>query len=146
MTPEEQNKAIARRFYVEVWNNHDLAAVDQLFITDYEVVGRPAWREPGAAGLKAFITDNHRMFPDVHHTIIDMVAEDDKVAVYFKVTATHEGDLNGPVGLVPATGKKVHWNGMSILQMKDGKIIRTKGIINNMSLMQQLDAVPTSKR
>ena len=145
MTQEEKNKEIAKRFYAEVWNNGDLAAIDEIFITDYEVVDRPAWREPGAAGLKAFIADNHRMFPDVHHTIVDMVAEDDKVAVYFKATATHEGDLNGPVGLVPATGKKVHWDGMSILQIKDGKIIRTKGVINNLTLMQQLGAVPTPK-
>lgn len=145
MTQQEQNKEIAKRFYTEIWNNGDLAVVDEIFTADYEVVDRPSWREPGASGLKAFITDQHRIFPDVHTTIIEMIAEGDKVAVYFKVTATHEGDLNGPVGLVPATGKKVYWDGMSILHIKDGKIIRTEGIINNMTLMQQLGAVPTPK-
>jgi predicted ester cyclase len=82
------------------------------------------------------------MFPDVHQIIYDMVAEGDKVAVYLKATATHKGDLNGPIGLVHATGKKAGWEGVIFLRLKNGKIIETKGVIDNMSLMQQLGAIP----
>jgi steroid delta-isomerase-like uncharacterized protein len=141
MTQEEKNKEIVRRFYDEVWNKGDLAVVDELFIPNYVVVHLPPWRTPGAEGLKQFIADNHRMFPDVHQTIEDMVAEGDQVAVYLKATATHKGDLNGPVGLVPATNKKVSWEGVIFLKLKNGKIVETKGVIDNMSLMQQLGAV-----
>jgi steroid delta-isomerase-like uncharacterized protein len=145
MTQQEQNKALVQHFYDEAWNQGNLDVIDELFTPDYEVVNRPAWRAPGTAGLKEFILDNQRVFPDAHHTVIDMVAEGDKVAVYFKATGTHKGDLHGPVGLVPATGKKVQWDGMNIIQITGGKIVQTKGIANNMSLMQQLGAVPTPK-
>jgi steroid delta-isomerase-like uncharacterized protein len=142
MTTEERNKNIVLRFYDEVWNKKNIKVVDELFAPDYAVGKLPSWRKPGAEGLKLFIADNHRMFPDVQHTVEMIVAEGDTVAVYFKATATHEGDLNGPVGLVPATGKKVHWDGMSMLRIENGKIVETRGVMNNMSLMQQLGAVP----
>src|SRR6476661_7234774 len=141
MTQEDKNKEIVRRFYDEVWNKCDLAVVDELFTPDYVVINLPPWRTPGAEGLKQFIADNHRMFPDVHQIIESMVAEGDQVAAYLEATATHKGDLNGPVGRVPATNKKVGWEGVIFLRLKDGKIVETKGVIDNMSLMQQLGAV-----
>ena len=110
------------------------AVVDEIFTPDYVVVNIPPWRTPGAEGLKQFITDNYRMFPDVHQIIEDMVAEDDRVAVYLKATATHKGDLDGPVGLVPATNKKVSWEGVIFLRFKDGKIVETKGVYRQYEL------------
>ena len=139
----DKNKAIVKRFYDEVWNQCNLALADELFIPDYKVPNAPPWRKPGVEGLKAFITDNHRMFPDIHHQIEDMVAEGDKVAVRFSGGGTHKGDLVGPVGLVPATNKKVHWRGMNIFTFKNGKIIEANGLTDNMELMQQLGAVPS---
>ena len=140
----EKNKQLVRRFYEEVWNKGNLDVIDELFEPDYEVGNRPPWRKPGAAGLKEFITDNQRMFPDSHTEVLDMVAEGDKVAVAIRATATHKGDLRGPVGLVKATGKTVHWQGVLIFWIRDGKVYRSDGVIDNMGLMQQLGAVPMS--
>jgi len=138
---QERNKAASRRFHAEVWNKGNLDVIDELFIPDYKVQNLPPWRKPGAAGLKEFIADNHRMFADIVSTIDDQVAEGDKVATKFHATATHVGDLNGPVGLVKATGKRVTWKGMTIARYRDGKVIESTGIFDNMDLMQQLGAV-----
>jgi predicted ester cyclase len=142
MSQEEKNEALVRRFYDEVWGKNNVVVVDELFVPDYKSANLPPWRKPGAAGLKEFVLDNHRMFPDVHHEIELIIARNDKVAVYFRATATHKGDLNGPVGLVPATGKQVHWDGATFFRIEDDKIVETHGVINNMTLMQQLGAVP----
>lgn len=144
MSQEETNKALVRRFYDEVWNQNKVEVVDELYAADYTVGNLPPWRKPGAAGLKEFVVDNHRMFPDIHYEIGFMVAEGDTVAVYWRVTATHKGDLTGPVGLVRAAGKKVQWDGSSFFRIEHGKIVETQGVVNNMSLMQQLGAVPDS--
>lgn len=146
MDEKEANKALVRRFYDEVWSQNKLDLIDELFAPDYTVGKLPPWRKPGAAGLKEFIADNHRMFPDIHHEVVWIVAEGDYVAAYFKATATHKGDLNGPVGLVRATGKRVEWDGASFFRIENGKIVETKGVINNMSLMQQLGAVPDPRK
>ncbi|HEX3082507.1 MAG TPA: ester cyclase [Candidatus Saccharimonadia bacterium] len=145
MSQEEHNKAIARRFYEEIWNQANLAAVDELCEPDYVVVDLPPWRKPGAEGLKAFVADNRRMFPDVRTTIHHLMAEGDEVVVEFSATATHKGDLRGPVGLVPATNKPVTWKGITIFKIKNGKIVQSRGLVDNLSLMQQLGAVPQSQ-
>lgn len=48
------------------------------------------------------------MFPDIQFTIVWIVAAEDKVVVYLRASGVHKGDLNGPVGMVPATGKSAH--------------------------------------
>lgn len=143
MNTQDKNKEVIRRFYDEVWNKCDLDVADELFEHDYLIPDLPAWRKPGVDGLKEFIADNHRMFPDVHHVIENIVAEGDAVAVFIKGSGTHKGDLNGPVGFVPATGKAVTWRGVLFFKLKDGKVVESKGVIDNMGLMQQLGAVPS---
>lgn len=137
----ENNKTVIKRYFEEVWNNHNLDVIDELFAPDYVVHNLPPWRKPGASGLKEFVADNHRMFPDVKNTVEDLVAEGDKVAVRFSATATHKGDLNGPVGLVPATNKSVTWRGIIINRFESGKIVEVWGVTDNMDLMQQLGAI-----
>ena len=142
LNEQERNKAASRRFHEEVWTKGNLDVIDELFEPDYKVASLPPWRKPGTQGLKEFIADNHRMFKGIVSTVDDQVAEGDKVATRFHATGTHVGDLNGPVGLVKATGKQVTWKGISIARYRNGKVIETTGIYDNMDLMQQLGAVP----
>lgn len=135
------NTLFVKRFYDEVWNGFNLSVIDDLFATNYIVNGLPPWRKPGAQGLKEFITDNHRIFPDIHHEIEDMISGEDKVVVRFTASGTQEGDLQGPLGEIPATHKKVHWHGISIFRIESGKIAEVWGISNNLDLMKQLGAI-----
>jgi predicted ester cyclase len=57
-------------------------------------------------------------FPDLHHEIVDLVAEGDKVVVRFNVTDTHKGELQG----IPPTGKKISFGAMDFITLMDGKI------------------------
>lgn len=138
---KKKNKDTVRRYYEQVWNQFNLAAIDEIFAPDYRAVNAPPWRKPGLQGLRQFIEDNYRMFPDLKNHVDDLVAEGNKVAVRFSGGGTHKGDLVGPVGLVPATNRKVTWRGIMIFEFRDGKIIESNGITNNMELMQQLGAV-----
>ncbi len=137
----EKNKATVKRYYEEVWNQFNIDAIDEIFTPDYRVPNAPPWRKPGVQGLREFVTDNHRMFPDLVYQVDDLVAEKDKVAVRFSGGGTHKGDLVGPVGLVPATNRKVTWRGIMIFEFRNGKIIESNGVTNNMELMQQLGVV-----
>ncbi len=138
----EKNKTIVRRYYDEVWNQFNLDVIEELFALDYRVPNSPPWRKPGVEGLRHFVVDNHRMFPDLKYQIDDLVAEGNKVAVRFSGGGTHKGDLDGPVGIVSATNREVTWRGIMVFEFINGKIIESNGITNNMELMQQLRAVP----
>jgi len=79
----EQNKTLVRRYWEEVWNNGNLAVVDELIATDFD--GHPLTGEPdfgrGLAGQKQLVGMYRTAFPDLHMTIEDLTAEGDRIAV-----------------------------------------------------------------
>jgi steroid delta-isomerase-like uncharacterized protein len=87
---------------------------------------------------KGLLTGVNNAFPDLHHEIVDMVAERDKVAVRLNVTGTHKGEFQG----IPPTGKKLYLYEIGFITIIDGKI--TEGWISadTMGLLQQLGALP----
>ena len=113
----EQNKALARRFYDEVFNKKNLNAVDELCVPG--VVDHMAFpgQAPGAQGLKAVFAEYFKGLPDTHLTLHETIAEGDFVVVRFTGTGTHMGTL---MGAAP-TGKKVSFHGMDMIRIKDGK-------------------------
>jgi hypothetical protein len=72
MTAQDR-KAIARRFFEEVWNQQKLKVVDEIFaptlLFNWTVVSREA--------IKQLVTARRTAFPDVRVTVDDQVAEDD---------------------------------------------------------------------
>jgi steroid delta-isomerase-like uncharacterized protein len=77
-------------------------------------------------------------FPDLHYTIEDIVAENDRVVVRWRWDGTH----SGPFRDYPPTGKHVTITGMTIFQFHDGKITRTWTQVDQLGFLQQLGAVP----
>ena len=136
----EQNKAIARRWVDEIWQNASEAAIDELladnFVFNYPSPGANSDRE----GYKRAIREPRTSFPDIQFTTEDMVAEGDKVAVQWKGTATHKGEFFG----IAPTGKRVTMAGISIIQIVGGKIIREVGYMDTLDVLQQIGAFPTS--
>jgi steroid delta-isomerase-like uncharacterized protein len=138
---EQNNKLLVEKYWLEVWNNKKIELLDDIFEENYIVDNPPPWRKAGRDGLKQFILDNFRMFPDVRNEIEDIIAKDSKVVSRVTARATHSGDLMGPVGLVPATNKRISWRGIHIFEFKDKKVIKTWSIVDNIDLMQQLGAI-----
>ena len=71
--------------------------------------------------------------------IVSTVIEgDEKVAYQYNINGTHDGDFMG----IPATGKKVSFIGMTFLNAVDGKCKESWGLMDMMTIMQQLGVVP----
>jgi len=124
----QQNKAIVRRLWEEVWNQNNLAVCDEIFDEAY------------AAHEKGFRAYLHTVLPDSHHTIEDLIAEGEKVVTRFRVTGTHRGEFLG----VPATGKPINVTGMWIHRLAQGRIVegRQWGEWDALGFLQQVGAVP----
>jgi predicted ester cyclase len=113
--PTEQNAAIARRYYEAVWDQGNLAAVDDLVAPSIVLNG---WA-PGLEGLKKVVTGTRASFPDLHHTLEDVIPAQDKVVVRFKFHGTHQGEYRG----IAPTGKPVTYTGIGIWRIADGKLV-----------------------
>jgi predicted ester cyclase len=80
----DQNKQIITRFFEEVFNKGNMDVVDEVIGPDYTYNGEPTT----AAGTKGWAESLRQKFPDLHFTIEAILAEDDKVALRWRMTAT----------------------------------------------------------
>ncbi len=90
---EEENKALVRKLFEEVWNRGSTVAVDEFMTTDYidhciPSTGLP----PGAEGLKQRITTYHTAFLDLQATVEDIFAEGEMVVFRWSIRGTHLGN------------------------------------------------------
>ena len=132
----EQNKAIARRFIEEVWNNQNLAAVDELYAPNaVEHRDLPPF-DLDRESAKQYTAPLFSAFPDVHVTIEDMVAEGDTVVTRWIAHGTHQGEL---MGITP-TGKTIAVMGISIGRHDaNGQLVESWTTWDRLSMLQQLD-------
>ena len=49
------------------------------------------------------------------------------------------------MGALPPTGKRVQFEEIVILQIRDGKVHRQRGIVDNLNALRQLGVVPTPR-
>jgi steroid delta-isomerase-like uncharacterized protein len=94
---------------------------------------------PGLDGLKDILRAMRAGFPDIVFSIVEQIAEGDKVASRFEWTGTHKGEFFG----VPATGRPVRVWGIVIDRLENGRIKDTRILMDTMGLMAQLGALPS---
>ena len=138
---ETSNRAAIRRF-CDAANTGDVKfiskTIDELVAPD-AVVRTPLLTEAtGAQKLKEVFARLHQAFPDLHSTIEDLIEEGDKVVFRNTVTGTNHGEHMG----IPPTGKTVTYNEIFIARFANGRIAETWGIVDVLSQMRQLGAIP----
>ncbi len=134
----EENKALASRWTEELWNQGNLAAIDELAATNYVDHTPMPDVSPDLQGLKQFVTVVRAAFPDWHATTEDMIAEGDKVVVRFTGSGTHKGESMG----IPATGKQLTMMAIAIHRIAGGKIVENWLQADMLGMMQQFGVVP----
>jgi steroid delta-isomerase-like uncharacterized protein len=135
------NKAAVRRF-ADIANTHDpeliAKAVDEVFDPNVRAGTQMPIEANGPEDIKRVFTTLHEAFPDLHISIEDLIAEGDRVVSRERITGTHRGNYMG----MPATGKRVEYNEIVIGRFADGRIVETWGVVDVLSLMRQLGAIP----
>ena len=134
----EENKAIARRIWEEIWNQGNLDVVDEIFDASYVSHGLGVELPPGSEGFKQWVSIIRSALPDIYYTIEDHIAEGDKVVTRWTACGTHKGELMG----IAAIGKQGTITGMSIIRIVGGKIVETWNNWDALGMMQQLGVVP----
>jgi predicted ester cyclase len=131
-----ENKALVLRFVEEVQNQHNLTVIDELLSPDF--VDRSGNSNlPGPEGVRGFFTMMFAAFPDMHFTILQQLAESDKVVTHKTFHGTHRGTFMG----IPPTDKEVSFDVIDILTVNGSMITEHWTVSDLFSLMQQLGAV-----
>ena len=143
MSKESDNKAIVGRWFTEFWGKTcNLRVVDELAASDMLLQYSLHGPRRGRDNIKAFMTDFRRAFPDLNFWgTADLIAEGDYVVGQWEGGGTHTGPgfADFLVGGLPAnTGRKMHFTGVTVLKLKDGKIIEEIGLDDGVTALTQL--------
>jgi steroid delta-isomerase-like uncharacterized protein len=132
------NKATVRRFYEEVWNKRRLNVVDQL-LSPSHALNDPilSGSQIGPQLYKRRVAEFTASFPDLRFTIEDMIAEKGKVVVSWIFSGTHQDDFMS----IPASGRRVSVEGITIHYVTQGKILDSFARWDALGLMRQLGDV-----
>jgi predicted ester cyclase len=134
----EENKALIRRFYEEVWGKGDPDVSDEVFLDDYIRHDlRPSVAEPGPAGQTKIALDFRRAIPDLDWRVDLILADGEFVVGRWTATGTH----TGPWGAMAPTGRSIAFSGVNIFRFENGKVAEIWNHRDDLGLMTQLDAV-----
>jgi len=135
----DENVALGKRWFEEVWNKGRVAAIDEMFHPQGVAHGlgdTPDVKLHGPEGFKPFFHSFYNTFPDINVTIDHILSENDLVATHCTVRGTHTGNGIG----VEATHKPIHITGMGLCRIKDGKIFEAWNNFDFQTLFQQIGA------
>jgi steroid delta-isomerase-like uncharacterized protein len=135
----EENKALVRRFYDEVHNKQNRAAVDDFIDPNIVDHATPPGLPGGIEGARQFTGMLLTAFPDHQVTVEYMIAEGDKVVARLTVRGTHQGAFLG----IPPTGRRWTFTAIDIIRIAGGKIVEHWNNYDALGLMQQLGVVPS---
>lgn len=132
----EENKRLATAFFEEIWNQGDESAIDRFLPEDAQ--GNDPDFGSGREGFRKQWRQWRAAFPDLHFEIVDLIAEGDKVLTRWVLTGTHQGEFLG----IPATGRAIRVEGMSLDRIENGLVVEGFDGWDNYGLRKQLGAVP----
>lgn len=144
VTTDVENAAVARAWHEDVINKRNPAALREILastITHHAAGGYPKVME--ADGISAMMSDFLTAFPDLHYTFDQFIAKDNYVVERYTATGTQ----HGPLGQLPASGRKATWTGINIFRIECGRIAEVWSEVDAITRTQQLTGTtPASPR
>ncbi len=115
-----KNKTLMSRVYEELWNKGNSALAVEIF-------AQPE-------GVERFVSQFLLSFPNLQHTVEEMIVEGDRIAVRFSAHGTHSGVWMH----FASTGKSIHYTGVTWARIADHKIVEHNTWWDKSSLMEQI--------
>ncbi len=115
-----RNKALMRRIYEEMWNRANPSIAAGIF-------AQPE-------GVERLVSQFLLSFPNLQHTIEEMIEEGNSVAVRFSAHGTHKGQW---LHFAP-TGKAIHYTGITLARIAGDKIMEHHTWWDKMGLVEQI--------
>jgi predicted ester cyclase len=129
--------SIQRRWFEEVWNQGREATIDELCdpnVRGHGLVDPQGNQVAGIESFRAFWRAFRSAFSDIHVDVQDTVTEGDLAVARYVVTGRHTGE---GLGMSPK-GNPVEFTGMTIVRIKDGKIVESWNNVDFATMTQQI--------
>ncbi|NDJ53664.1 MAG: ester cyclase [Chloroflexi bacterium] len=132
----EENKDLLMRYHT-AWGQGDIPTLLHTLHADYVSIDPVSGEGSGRIREGENCRLWHESFEDTELRVEQIIAEGDRVSVYWTLMGTHTGEYAG----VPATGRSVVIPGLEMHRIEDGQIRETWRLTDVWSMMLQLDAL-----
>lgn len=134
-TGTEANKEVARRLYEELITLRRPELLEEIIAEDAVDETVPPGAGPGGReDFRNHIQGVWETVEDVKATVTDLIAEGDRVVVFWRIEGVHRAPLFG----APASGRHFIGNSVSRITFKDGKIVRYNVLPDRLGILQQI--------
>ena len=138
-TTEAENKATVQHLYEQLFNQGNFSLADEVIAPDFiNHSVPPGSSDRGPASMRQLITMLSTAFPDMHHTIEELVAEGDTVVARVTFSGTHRGPFQG----LPPTGRSFRQDQMHFIRFREGKVVEHRAVRDDLGMMRQLGVIP----
>jgi steroid delta-isomerase-like uncharacterized protein len=134
----QENADLVLQYFAAV-DDRQFDVVFGMFAPEYTLHfgGMPAMNADAAALL---FGDFIAAFPDIRHTIRDLLVDGDRAAARIEFEGTHQGEFMG----IPATGNSISVPAVNIFRFDGGKIAESWISSDSLGMLQQLGAMPAA--
>lgn len=130
---ERRNKKLIEHYWDEMWNQRNIAVLDECLLPEIRASG-PRMNYEGKEAYKDVYRMYASAFGKTKVEIQEIVASSDKVVSRVLLTCLHTGDLDG----IPASGKELKLHAITMFRLEHGKIAEEWEIFDELGMMQQL--------
>lgn len=125
------NKALVTNFFEAVFNQHDINAADRFLSEGYvRHTAGTTGREP----FKGFFRMIFSGLSNYHVTLLQVIAEGDRVVVYNTIEGDHTGLLMGN----PPTGRHIKYDAIDIYRVEGEQLTEHWAVVDLAALTKQL--------
>jgi steroid delta-isomerase-like uncharacterized protein len=122
----------------QIINQRKIELIDpKMFDKNVTLVSKPN-NIVGIAAFRDYYKNYLVGFSEIKFTVVDAFGQDDRIVKHWKFEGKHTGVFFG----IPATGKSVNVEGVTLVKMKNGKVIQEQDFMDNLEFMNQLGIIP----
>jgi steroid delta-isomerase-like uncharacterized protein len=136
MSTPEENKAVVLRHEKEVLEQGRVELIDSYYAPDGSTpMDTPAqWREQ--------VLMFHRACPGFTITVLDMVAEGDRVMLHSRIHLTYSVPIDPPPAFWPPLGQAVTWRNMNVFRVVEGKLVAKYSNLGWNNMLIDIGVIP----
>ena len=132
-----ENERILRRF-LEHTHEGEFDLFDELVSPTVVTHGFFGMDASDREGYRRFFENFDRAFGDQKFVLEDLIADGDRIAIRFAISAVHRGEILG----IEPTGERISWTGAAIDRFEDGRIAEVWIYADQVAVLRQLGALP----
>ena len=137
-TLAEQNKALGLRINSEIWNKQRFELIPECYTEDFVADYSPRVVRKGRDQVEQMVKSAHSTFAGFTETVHDVIADDERIVLHFTISGVQVGDW----GPIRATNKKVKYDEIIIMKVRNGKVYHQVGVTDALLALHQLGRIP----